>query len=134
MYFFNKYFYSTKSFGAVIELPLFVHMLLSDQSYTWGSFFLALLYKGMESLLRQIKESEHYANAEDPIWFLQLWGQLYFPNFAFSPSSDPPRVLGMNFASTPTLPVERLEVLQVVFDIVSTNFYWCPVLEENIGP
>lgn len=67
------------------------------------------------------------------VWFLQLWDQLYFPNFSsvdpFPSSSVPPRVLGTNFASTPTLPVERLEVLRVLFDIVSTNFNWYPVLE-----
>lgn len=130
MYFFNKYFYSTNSFG-VIKVgykgsPPFIRMLLSNQGYAWGPLFIALLNKGMESLLRQVKKNGHYSKAEGPIWFRQLWAQLYFPNFSsmdpFSSSSVPPRFLGSNLTSTPTLPVDRVEVLQVLFDVVPNDF------------
>lgn len=86
IYFFNKFFYSTNSFEVTKELHPFIRMLLSDQGYSRGPFFLPHIYIGMNNLLRQVRDNVHYPKAEGPIWFMQLWVQLYFPNFS---STDP---------------------------------------------
>lgn len=79
MYFFNKYVYIINSFTVIKELHPFVCMLLSYQGYSWGSFFLALLYKGKHSLLDQVCENGYYSTAQGPIWLLQLWGATVSP-------------------------------------------------------
>lgn len=40
-----------------------------------------------------------------------------------------PRVIGINLAKAPNLPVERLKV-----HWAPANFDWCPAFERNIGP
>lgn len=110
MYLFKKFFYNTKSFGVVKELSVFVQ-LQTGQKYAWGPFFLALLYKSMDKFLRQVGDKCAYSKSEGPIWFLQLWVQLYFPNFTRDLSIDSLEVLWCALAATPNFPVERVEAL-----------------------
>lgn len=53
MYFFNKYFYNNNSFQVVNNTHPFIHLLLSNQGYSWGSFTLSLLYKVFSTSLRR---------------------------------------------------------------------------------
>lgn len=54
---FSKLFYDTASVGVVKELQPFIFMMLSGIIHSWEPFFLAGLYKGMQTLLDQIQQN-----------------------------------------------------------------------------
>lgn len=139
MYFFSKYLYGTSSIVVVEKLQHFVSMLLPNQSFSWGSFFLPNLYKGMHSLFEQIHEDKWYKKTQGPIWFWPLWAQLYLKDFipnnfrSCSPPSDA-KVLATKLVATPIKDTESLDRVEKLFNFTLIAFEWCPALEREIGP
>lgn len=76
----------------------------------------------MHNLLHQIRKNMCYKNAQGPIWFLQLWPQLYFKdlsvaNFLIDPSLANARVLGTHLMATPIEALGRLGVLRMLCNL-----------------
>lgn len=135
MYFFRWYFYGTSSVAVIQELQPFITMLLTNKAHSLGSFFLASLYKGMHALLEQIQEYKFIDKIQGPIWFMQLWAQLYFKDFtpAYASPSSPSgtRILGSQLIVTPIKPLEPLEILRTLFHPTPIETDRCLVLERG---
>lgn len=137
MYFFSKYFYGTSSIVVIQELQPFICMLLSNRTHSWGAFFLTTLHRGMHNLLHWVHQQGCDKKIQWPAWILQLWTQLYFKDFS---STDflvdsllsNARVLPPQLIATPIEPLERLEVLRMLYNLQPKIVDWCPILERGI--
>ncbi|XP_051140237.1 uncharacterized protein LOC127257814 [Andrographis paniculata] len=106
MFWFSKYFICCALKGFVREVEPIVHVLMSGVEIVLASYFLGLLCHGVNEFLGKLSvSSSRKPVGVGPLWFLELWARLYFPNL-ISPRPELPSrsftALGLHLASYPS--------------------------------
>lgn len=137
---FCKYFICSNSVAVVQEFQLVISLFVFGANICLDSLFLSLLYRSLYTLLDALEVEKEMKTVPGPLWFLQLWIILYFPEF-ISFSFKAPSLL-----ADCTIMAERLCLIPVSkknsFEVANTLFLmtsrashdWCPILNQRFGP
>ncbi|KAJ8541706.1 hypothetical protein K7X08_002522 [Anisodus acutangulus] len=69
------------NYFVVNELEIYAALAISGEDVSWASLFLTYLYMALDDAQAWLRDSKNLDTLVGPLWFLQLWINLYFPEF-----------------------------------------------------